>query len=134
MPGWIQVATVILSRDWVPIPSTESKILRIRRFNPPNPPVKKWSRGYVARVLDVDGVPSFWGYRKIWDYSDPLILDFRNQPPPIYGAILAVRYAQTPQFPWQMVIESPEGGYDDPELPLVQCIDSVLPSFDGGYQ
>jgi hypothetical protein len=134
MSSWIMVATVTLSRDWTAIPLTESKILRVRRFNPPNPPVKKWSRGYVARVLVVDGIPSYWGYRKIWDYSDPLILDFRNQPFPIEGAVLAVRHAQSPQFPWQLLIEAPDGGYDDPELPLVQCIESIQPSFEGGYQ
>lgn len=134
MTTWTQVAQVTLSREWQHIPATESKILRLRITSNQTSPVIRLAKGTIARAIILDGQWNYWGYKRIWNNAAPLILDFRNQPPPIDGAILAIRYWQAPQHPWIVEIDTPDGGYDKPEIPIVQCIDNIQPTFDGGYQ
>jgi hypothetical protein len=123
MPNWIQVGLITVTGDWQHIPQTESKVLRLRRAAP----VQFWTKGHIARAVSVDGAWQYWGFRRIYPSPEPIVLDFRNQPPEMEGAILAVRRWQRPQHDWQIAIDAP--AYQSVELPLVQCVEVPEPAF-----
>jgi hypothetical protein len=133
MPTWDQVALVALSPEWQFIPLTEPLTLRIQQSNPPQV-VRYTPYLYVARALLVGSTWQFHRSRRVYLDGTAIVLDYPDQPPEMAGSILAIKGSRYNRQVIQLKIEVSDGGYDDPELPLVQCIDSVLPSFGEDFE
>lgn len=89
---------------------------------------KDWIRfGWIAPIVDSNIGP-------IQGKGEPLI--FGQQQLKIIAPSLPYRFRLIPRNYvrlWEVEVYEVTG-YDTPELPIVQCIDSIQPTFDGGYQ
>lgn len=120
--GWLQVGLVTLTPAWQFIPETESKILRLRRSSS-QAGVSFAQRGYVARAVLSGTEWQFWGSRRLHMESDSIVLDFRDQPDEMAGAVLALHCPKWTRQPWSVKIDIPESysATAPPQLPRVQC-------------
>lgn len=120
---WTQVALVNLLEAWQFVLLTEPTILRIRRSGALNETVRYGQQVYVARAIQVDGSWLFWGNRQVYLDPEATVLDFRNQPQEMQGAILAIKCSRFTRRPWTVKIDISDAGYDTPQVPIVQCVD-----------
>lgn len=120
--AWTQVGIVTLSTEWQFVPETESKILRLRVVRSQDG-ISFSQRGYLARAVQSDGEWQFWGSKRLYMEVDSIILDFRDEPIEMAGAVLALRCPKWTRQPWSIFIDVPDSYSETapPQLPRVQC-------------